>query len=111
MAKAQAFTPKFTSLTKVDVLFSTNNPLGEDRISQAVVLKELTFNETTRSIEATGSDNRKRQCRIDRITDTEMLKTLTRDLQKAYDNGEVIQFVAAGGNDPNVWFYNIIVTE
>jgi len=108
---ATKFTPKFTSLTKVDVAFSTNNPFGEDRISQTVVLKELTFNEITRSIEATGSDNRKRQCRIDRITDTEALKQLTKDLQKAYDNQDTIQFVAAGGNDPNVWFYNIIITE
>ena len=108
---ATKFTPKFTSLTKIDVVFSTNNPLGEDRVSQTVVLKELTFNENTRSIEATGSDNRKRQCRIDRITNTDVLKQLTKDLQKAYDNQDTIQFVAAGGNDPNVWFYNIIITE
>lgn len=107
----KAFTPKFTSINKINVVFSTNNPLGEDRVSLPVTLKELTFNEITRSIEATGSDNRKRQCRIDRIVSTEVLKSLTKDLQKAYDNQETLQFVAAGGNDPNVWFYNIIIAE
>lgn len=111
MAKAQAFTPKFTSINKIDVIFSTNNPLGADRVSLPVTIKELSFNETTRSIEATGSDNRKRQCRIDRIVDEAVLRQLTKDLQKSYDNQETIQFVAAGGNDPNVWFYNIIVSE
>jgi len=108
---ATKFTPKFTSLTKIDVIFSTNNPLGEDRVSLPVTIVELDYNETTRTIEATGSDKRKRQCRIDRIVDVEVLKELTKDLQKAYDNSNTIQFVAAGGNDPNVWFYNIIITE
>lgn len=108
---SKAFTPKFTSINKIDVIFSTNNPLGEDRISQSVVITELSFNEQTRTIEATGSDRRKRQCRIDRIVDTEVLKQLTKDLQKAYDNEDSVQFVAAGGNDPNVWFYNIIIAE
>jgi hypothetical protein len=108
---ATKFTPKFTSLTKVDVIFSTNNPLGEDRVSQTVTLIELDYNETTRTIEATGSDKRKRQCRIDRIVDEEVLKALTKNLQKAYDDGDLIQFVAAGGNDPNVWFYDIIIAE
>ena len=111
MAKAQAFTPKFTSINKIDVIFSTNNPLGEDRVSLPVTLIELGYNETTRTIEATGSDKRKRQCRIDRIVNVEVLKQLTKDLQKAYDNQDTIQFVAAGGNDPNVWFYNIIISE
>jgi len=108
---AKAFTPKFTSVNKIDVIFSTNNPLGEDRTSAVVTLIELSFNETTRSIEATGSDNRKRQCRIDRITDTKVLKQLTKDLQTAYDTEAKIRFVAAGGNDPNVWFYNILISE
>jgi beta-lactamase class A len=107
----KAFTPKFTSINKIDVIFSTNNPLGEDRFSNPVKIKELTFNETTRSIEATGSDGYKRQCRIDRITHTETLKQLTKDLQKCYDNETLVRFIAAGGNDPKVWFYNIDITE
>jgi hypothetical protein len=107
----KAFTPKFTSINKIDVLFSTNNPLGEDRYSVPVKIKELTFNELTRSIEATGTDGYKRQCRIDRITHTETLKQLTKDLQKCYDNGTLVRFIAAGGNDPKVWFYNIEIAE
>lgn len=104
----KAFTPAFTSINKIDVIFSTNNPLGEDRVSLPVTITALSFNEQTRTIEATGSDNRKRQCRIDRITDQAVLKTLTKRLQSAYDKGTKVKFVAAGGNDPQVWFFSII---
>jgi len=107
----KAFTPAFTSIKKIDVIFSTNNPLGEDRLSAPVKIKDLEFNELTRSIEATGSDGYKRQCRIDRITHTETLKALTKDLQKAYDDETLVRFIAAGGNDPKVWFYNIEIAE
>jgi len=107
----KAFTPSFTSIKKIDVIFSTNNPLGEDRLSAPVKIKDLAYNEMTRSIEATGSDGYKRQCRIDRITHQETLKALTKDLQKAYDNGDLVRFIAAGGNDPKVWFYNIESAE
>jgi len=103
-----AFKPTFKVANKATVVFSTNNPFGEDRKSLPVTVVELGFNEITRSIEATGSDGRKRQCRIDRITDEKVLRALTKHLQMAYDNATKIQFIAAGGNDPNVWFYNIV---
>jgi len=105
---SKAFTPSFKVADKVNVKFSTNNPLGEDRKSLPVTIVELSFNEVTRSIEATGSDNRKRQCRIDRITNQDDLKALTKRLQTAYDKETRISFVAAGGNDPNVWFYTVV---
>ncbi len=98
----------FKVAAKANVAFSTNNPLGEDRKSLPVTIVELTFNETTRSIEATGNDGRKRQCRIDRLADDKMVQALTKRLQKAYDAQTKISFVAAGGNDPNVWFYAIV---
>lgn len=105
---SKAFIPSFKVSAKVNVAFSTNNPMGEDRKSLPVTIAELTFNEKTRSIEATGSDNRKRQCRIDRLTDQKAVEALTKRLQKAYDAQTKISFVAAGGNDPNVWFYAIV---
>jgi hypothetical protein len=37
-----------------------------------------------------------------------MVQALTKRLQKAYDAQTKISFVAAGGNDPNVWFYTIV---
>ena len=107
----KAFTPAFTSIKKIDVIFSTNNPLGEDRYSDAVKIMELGFNDRTRTIEAECSDKRTRLCRIDRIVDQAVLKQLTKDLQAAYNNGTLVQFIAAGGNDANVWFYNIAIAE
>jgi hypothetical protein len=105
---SKAFTPAFKVSAKAAVKFSTNNPMGEDRKSLPVTIVEVLFNETTRSIEVTGSDSRKRQCRIDRITNEADLKALTKRLQTAYDKETRISFVAAGGNDPNVWFYNVV---
>ena len=105
---SKAFTPSFKVAAKAIVKFSTNNPLGEDRKSLPVTIVELSFNEVTRSIEATGSDGRKRQCRIDRITNEADLKALTKRLQTVYDKETRISFVAAGGNDPNVWFYTVV---
>jgi hypothetical protein len=105
---SKAFTPSFKVAAKANVAFSTNNPLGEDRKSLPVTIVELSFNEVTRSIEATGSDNRKRQARIDRFNSDADVKSLTKRLQSAYDKGVKVQFIAAGGNDPSVWFYNIV---
>jgi hypothetical protein len=105
---SKSFVPAFNVAAKANVKFSTNNPAGEDRKSLAVTIVELTFNEVTRSIEVVGSDNRKRQCRIDRIMNEADLKALTKRLQTAYDKQTRIAFVAAGGNDPNVWFYTVV---
>ena len=105
---AKAFTPAFNVAKKIDTVFSTNNPLGEDRHSNPVQILDLSFNENTRSIEVQCSDRRTRQCRIDRFKDDKLVRDLSRKLQKAYDDKMLVQFVAAGGNDANVWFYNIV---
>jgi len=102
---SKAFTPVFKVAAKANVAFSTNNPMGEDRKSMPVTIVELTFNETTRSIEATGSDSRKRQCRIDRLMDQKAVEALTKRLQKVYDAQTKISFVAAGGNSHNTGLY------
>lgn len=105
---SKAFVPSFKVANKATVKFSTNNPLGEDRKSLPVTIIDLDFNDITRSIEVTCSDNRKRQCRIDRIVNEADLKALNKRLQTAYDKETRVSFVAAGGNDPNVWFYTIV---
>lgn len=105
---AKVFTPSFKVATPVVTKFSTNNPFGEDRKSLPVTIVELTFNEVTRSIQATGSDMRMRQARIDRFNNSDDVKSLTKRLQSAYDKGVKVCFIAAGANDPSVWFYNIV---
>jgi hypothetical protein len=102
------FTPTFKVASKINVAFSTYNPASEDRKSLPVQIVELAFNERTRSIEVTGSDNRKRQARVDRFANEADLKSLTKRLQSAYDKGTNVSFIAAGGFSPDVWFYNIV---
>jgi len=102
------FTPSFRPVAKLNVPFITNNPTQGDRMSLPVQIIDLTFNEVTRSIEVTCSDKRKRQCRIDRLANDTMVEDLTVTLQYAFDRGDTVQFVAAGGADANVWFYKVI---
>ena len=102
------FVPSFNVASKAKTAFSTNNPLGEDRTSTAVQINNLTYNETTRSIEVNCSDRRVRQCRIDRFNDDKQVRELSKKLQQAFDNRDLVKFVAAGANSPDLWFYNII---
>jgi len=101
-----SFTPSFRA-AKLNVPFITNNPTMGDRISLPVTIVNLLFNEVTRSIEVTCSDKRKRQCRIDRLANDELVEDLQVTLQYAFDNESPVQFVAAGGADANVWFYRV----
>jgi hypothetical protein len=102
-----SYTPVFKTIARATSVFSTNNPAGVDRESLPVTIVDLTFNEVTRSIEVTCSDKRKRQCRIDRLNSDKLVKSLQMSLQKAYTMQTPIQFIAAGGNDPQVWFYTV----
>jgi len=107
MTVNKPFVPSFKVSTKVEVPFITNNPRMGDRVSEPTRIMDLSFNEVTRSIEVTCDDRRKRQCRIDRLANDKMVKDLQKALQTAYDSKTAVQFVAAGGADPQVWFYTI----
>jgi hypothetical protein len=99
------FTPKFTS---VSVSFVTNNITQPDRKSLPVVITSVPrVDEATTSIFVDCSDSRTRKCLYSRITNEKALIKLTKDLQKAYESGKPVIFVAAGGNDANTWFYSV----
>lgn len=104
---AKTFTPSFVVPKAIAAAFVTNNPLGENRVSAAVQINMLAFNNNTRSIEATCSDKKMRQCRVDRFQDQAKLRALTKKLQAALDDRTLVCFTAAGANDPNVWFFDI----
>ncbi len=108
---AKSFTPSFAIPATAKVAFTTNNPFGEDRMSDPVMITNLKFNEVTRSIEATGSDKRMRQCRIDRFNNDAQVKALSKTLQDAFNKRQLVQFVAAGANDPSVWFFNVVLAR
>lgn len=80
---AKTFTPSFVVPKAIAAAFVTNNPLGENRVSAAVQINMLAFNNNTRSIEATCSDKKMRQCRVDRFQDQAKLRALTKKLQAA----------------------------
>jgi hypothetical protein len=102
-----SYTPFFKTITKAPQVFTTNAPTQPDRQSLPVTIIDLSFNEVTRSIEVTCSDKRKRQCRIDRLANDKLIKSLTEYLQEAYTKQHSVVFIAAGGNSPDVWFYTV----
>lgn len=101
------FVSPFNEASDPTNVFVTRSPLQNDRLSGEVRINFLEYDEPTRTIIAIGSDGRKRQCRIDNFEDTEVLRELTRKLQLAYDTNQLVQFVSAGGNSPDIWFYDI----
>lgn len=99
------FTFKFK--TEQQSVFSTMNPLQADRTSVPVIITLPEYNETSNTFIISCSDNRKRRCQLNRLADGYAEKLFAK-IQKAYDKGIEVHFVAAGGNDPDVWFYDII---
>ena len=88
-------------------VFSTMNPLQPDRTSVPVIITFPEYNEDSNTFIISCSDNRKRRCQLNRLAEGYAEKLFDK-LQKAYDKGMVVNFVAAGGNDPDVWFYDIV---
>jgi len=88
-------------------VFSTMNPLQADRTSVAVIITFPEYNETSNTFIISCSDNRKRRCQLNRLAEGYAEKLFAK-IQKAYDKGIEVHFVAAGGNDPDVWFYDIV---
>lgn len=99
------FTFKFKA--EKQSVFSTMNPLQADRISVPVIITLPEYNETSNTFIISCSDNRKRRCQLNRLADGYAEKLFAK-IQKAYDKCLEVQFLAAGGNDPDVWFYDIV---
>jgi hypothetical protein len=105
MELLMAYTPSFKSIVKTSN-FVTNNPNGADMMSFPVRIIGFDFNENTRSFEVECDDRRMRQCRVDRMPEADAVE-LEKAIIKARDAGMEVRFIAAGGNNPNIFFYSI----
>lgn len=101
-----AYNPSFKTLASKS-LFITNNPQGADMMSFPTKITSIDFNGTTRSLEVTCDDRRMRQCRVDRMPESDA-KKLEKSLVTAMNTGIQVVFYAAGSNNPNVWFYKVV---
>ena len=79
----------------------------KDRVSQPVLLTAIHFDEKAREIRVFGDDGQTRKCKVDRLPTIEQGRQLFRTLQKAGTAKKPVQFVAAGGYSPDVWFYTV----
>lgn len=100
-----SYTPSFKTNKAA---FISNNPTEADRVSLPVVISDLKVDAVRGAILVRCSDQRTRTCLYSRLTNEKMIKSLEKSLQNAYDKGTPLQFVAAGGNDTNQWFYKVI---
>jgi hypothetical protein len=91
--------------------FVTTRP-GPIRYSEPVLLKGLSYDENRREIKAFGSDGKLRTCQIARLVgETEAARVLWKKLSESGRAKTPIRFAAAGGFNPNQWFFNIILAE
>jgi hypothetical protein len=100
--------------TQPAVSFITANPKAGDKISQPVKIVAMHFDDVTFSMKVMGSDMKMRECKILRLhTDNEQAKRIGRALwarcAAAAKASEVVHFRAAGGFNPDRWFYTVEV--
>jgi hypothetical protein len=71
-------------------------------------LKGLHYDEARREIRAFGSDGKLRVCQVARLAgEAEQARVLWRKLSLAGRGKKDIRFIAAGGFNPNQWFFDI----
>jgi hypothetical protein len=80
---------------------------AEDRVSASVKIVAMHFDEKLRQIRVIGSDTKIRKCNVDRLPSVEVGRELWKMLAKAGKEQKEVQFVAAGGFSPDVWFYTV----
>ena len=78
---------------------------GQDRVSAAVTIEAMHFDDTAKSIKVFCSDGNLRECRVNRLPSVEHGRVLWRQLQAAGKAKQEISFKAAGGFSPDKWFY------
>ena len=91
-------------------LFTTKRVVA-DRLSPAVTIKAMHFEEATRSIKVFCSDGYTRECRVDRLTSVEHGRKLWTLMETATKDATQLRFKSAGGFDPNKWFYDVTTVE
>ena len=85
----------------------TTSRTGKDRVSSAVTIEAMHFDDKTKSIKVFCSDGNLRECRVERLPSVEHGRTLWRKLQEVGKAKQEISFVAAGGFSPDKWFYDV----
>ncbi len=87
------------------VAFTVKRTNVQDRRSSLTVPQAMHFDDVSRSIKVFCADGYTRECRVDRLSDIKLGRQMFVDLEKAIKNKTEIRFFAAGGFDPNKWFY------
>jgi len=115
MAQARvSFVPSFVNYAiamgeqkKPEVKAFNTSRTGKDRMSKAVTIEAMHFDDSTKSIKVFCSDGNLRECRTARLPDLEVGRQLWRKLQKVGKEKQEVSFVAAGGFSPDKWFYAV----
>lgn len=98
---------KRASKTIAPVAAFTTKRVVADRRSSNVIPQAMHFDEATRSIKVFCDDGFTRECKVDRLADINAGRKIYQDIQMMIKEGTRMRFIAAGGFDPNKWFYTI----
>jgi hypothetical protein len=84
---------------------------GPVRKSRKHTILSGTLDDLTREIRIYDESSRIHRCKVDRLPSTEAARALWKKLVEAQKKEQEIRFLAAGGNNPELWFYDIEVAE
>ena len=99
---------KFAATTGETSVGFVTKVAGADRKSNPITIDSINYNENTKSIELTGSDGITRKCRVERLEGgIPAGRALWKQLLALGQEQKTIKVVAAGGFDPNTWFYRV----
>ena len=113
MAQARvSFVPSFVNYAiamgaqkKPEVKALNTSRTGKDRMSKAVTIEAMHFDDSTKSIKVFCSDGCLRECRVNRLPSVEHGRALWKKLQAFGKAQQEVCFTAAGGFSPDKWFY------
>lgn len=102
-------TRKATKAAVIVPAFTVKRTNVADKKSGVTKALAMHFDEETRSIKVLCQDGKLRECKVDRLTDINAGRQMFMDLKTYIEKGQMVKFVAAGGFDPNKWFYTVEV--
>jgi len=90
----------------VEIKFNTAVVM-DDRLSAPTQVLSTSYDHEKGILYVVGSDGYTRKCIVKRMPSMAHAAALQKKVRQAIKDGTPMQFAAAGGNDPSVWFYAV----
>jgi len=105
-AQMGAILSQYNSKPAAQTVFSVTNTTAATRYSAPMQIVAVHYNQETQEMRVVGEDTNVRVCKVARM-DINMARELWKKVVEAKNSTREVQFMAAGGFDPNRWFFDI----